>query len=95
MNKTLLGGVMAGLLASSAHAAILSLAADDGSGKLDLTPGETGNLHIILEIQAIDTGFAYANVFLDDEDNDGDGKLDVVSWTWWNGSPGSTSLPIV
>ena len=81
MKKLLLAVVVAGLVASSANAAILSLVADDGGGMLDLGPGATGNMHIDLSIHAIDVdGFAFANVFLNDEDNDGDGKLNVVDW---------------
>ncbi len=78
MRHVVLGVVVAALLASSASGALLSLATDDGGGKLDLLPGESGNMNIVLEIRAIDPGFAFANVFLDDEDNQGDGKLDVV-----------------
>ena len=79
MRQVLLSVVVAGLFASSGNAVILSLAADDGTGRLDLLPRETGNVNIIVEIQDINVlGFGFANVFLDDENNQGDGQLAVV-----------------
>jgi len=71
------GVVAAGVLASSANAAILSLAAEGGGGVLNLAPGDAGYVHIILEIQAIDTGFAYSNVFLNDGFDEEDDHLAV------------------
>ena len=56
-----------------------TLVADDGSGKLDLGPGESGEVSFNLEIQSIDVyGFFQVGAFLDDEDNQDDGELDVV-----------------
>jgi len=85
MRKTLLAVVVAGLLASSANAALLFLAADDGGSKLDLAPGQTGNMNMSITIRDIDVnlgggggGFAFVNAFLNDDNDDADGKINVV-----------------
>lgn len=78
MRTVFLSAVIASLLASSASAAILSLVNDDGGSELLLGPFETGRMHIVLEIQSIDTNFAFANVFLDDGFDEEDDELDVI-----------------
>ncbi len=80
MKKVLLGVVVAGLLAPNANAALLFLAADDGGDTLNLGPGETGNMSIMLTIRDIDPGFTRALAFLNDDDDLADGKLSVVDW---------------
>jgi len=85
MRKVLLAVVVAGLLASSANAALLFLSADDGGSKLDLAPGQTGNMNMSITIRDIDVdfgdfggGFAFVNAFLNDDDDEADGKINVV-----------------
>lgn len=86
MRKVLLAVVVAGLLASSANAALLFLSADDGGSKLDLGPlgsgNETGNMNLMLTVRDMDeldfAGFAFANVFLNDDNDEADGKLNVI-----------------
>lgn len=71
--------VASGLFVGTANGALLFLHnAADGTGSMDLGPGETGSLNIILEIEPWDTNFAYATVFLDDGDDLADGPLEVV-----------------
>lgn len=66
------------------QAAILYLSnAEDGSASMNLAPGESGELSFFLEIDPVDTGFAFAFVFLDDDDNEADGPIDVIGF----GSP--------
>ena len=82
MRKPLLAVVVAGLLASSANAALLFLSnAEDGGSTMDLAPGGTGTMNIMLTVRHIDevdfAGFAFANVFLNDENDFADGKLNV------------------
>ncbi len=81
MRKALLAVALFGLVASGANGALLFLQADDGGGTINLVPGESGNMSIMLEIRAIDTGFAFSNVFLDDDDNAANGPLDVTALT--------------
>jgi len=78
MRKVLLGVVLCGLLASGANGALLFLQADDGSAGFDLAPGDSDNMSIMLTIRAIDPGFAFANVFLDDDDQEANGQVDVT-----------------
>ncbi len=79
MKKLVLGIVLVGLLAANANAALLFLENKDdpGSNKKDLKPFEKFELNIILEIRAIDPGFAFANVFLDDGNDEGNDKIEV------------------
>ena len=82
MRNVLLGLALFGLVASGANAALLELRAADGSGQLELAPGETGNMSIVLTIRDIDTlGFAFTYVFLDDDDNWEDGEVNVITVT--------------
>ena len=82
MRKVLLGLALFGIMASGANAALLSLQADDGGGKISLAPGDSGNMSLMLIIRQMDEdafgGFAFANVFLDDDDNDANGEVDVT-----------------
>ncbi|MCH7702583.1 MAG: PEP-CTERM sorting domain-containing protein [Planctomycetes bacterium] len=71
--------VASGLFVGTANGAILFLQnAADGTGSMDLGPGETGSLNLMLHMEGYDTDFAYVTVFLDDGDDLGDGPLDVV-----------------
>jgi len=68
------------LAACTSHAAILSLEnAEDGSSSMTLAPGESKDINVVLEIQAVDTGFAFCFLFLDDDGNDSDGVVDVTA----------------
>ena len=80
MGKVISSMVVAGLLASSANAALLFLQNPDdpNCNTVDLLPGESVHLNIVLTIREIDSGFAFANVFLDDGQNQTDDKLAVV-----------------
>jgi len=78
MRKVLLGVALFGLMAGGANAALLSLQADDGGDHLLFAPGDSGNMSVVLEIRPIDTGFAFANVFLNDDDNSSNGEVDVT-----------------
>ena len=68
-----------GMWSGQTDGALLFLMANDGSGAIELAPGETANISIMLTIRDIDPGFAHANVFLNDDDNEADGELNVVS----------------
>ena len=81
MSKVLLGVALFGLVASGAKAALLELQADDGGGTITLAPGDSDDMSIMLTIRDIDTGFAFANVFLDDDDNLSNGEVDVTVMT--------------
>ena len=69
---------LTGLSIGQAGAATLFLATDDGSGSVALSPGESVDVSILLEIRAIDAGFAYATVFLNDNDDQVAGPLSVT-----------------
>jgi len=73
--------MLAAMLVHPSEGAVLSLAADDGSDTVELAPGETLNLNVVLIIRDIDPGFAYADVFINDNDNEGAGPLNVISLT--------------
>jgi len=81
MSKVLLAVALFGLVVSGANAALLELQADDGGSTITLAPGDSRNMSIILTIRDIDDGFAFANVFLDDDDNLADGEVDVTGMT--------------
>ncbi len=69
---------LTGLSVGQTDGAILFLQADDGSGAIELAPGETANISIMLTIRDLDPGFAYATVFLDDNDDEAAGPLSVT-----------------
>ena len=79
MRKVLLGVVLIGLMSSGANAALMFLAAYDGGGKITLGPGGSDNMSIMLTIRAIDSGFGFSNVFLNDDDNSANGTVDVTN----------------
>ena len=78
MRKVLLGLALLGLVPSGANGALLFLQADDGGGKIELFPGQLGNMSIMITIRDIDDGFAISNVFLDDDDDTANGEIDVT-----------------
>ena len=78
MRKVLLGLALFGLIASGANGALLFLDAG-GNGSLDLAPGGSGDTSIMLTIRDIDSGFSFSNAFLDDDDNDANGEVDVTA----------------
>lgn len=66
-------------LAGEADAALLYLTNPaTGEGTLDLASGETGEMSFMLTIRDMDTGFAFLNVYLDDDDNANDGIMEVI-----------------
>lgn len=69
---------LTGLPVGQTLGAILSLEADGGGSTIDLAPGETAHISIRLFLHDIDTGFAFATVYLDDNDDEGDGPLSVT-----------------
>ncbi len=81
MSKVLLCVALFGLVASGANAALLELQADDGGGTISLAPGDSADMSIILTIRDIDDGFAFAVVFLNDDDNLSNGEVDMTAWT--------------
>ena len=81
MRMVLLGVALVGLVAAGANGALLFLAADDGGGKINLAPGDSDNMSLMLTIRDIDTGFAFANVFLNDDDDSANGQVDVTALT--------------
>ncbi|MCH7720736.1 MAG: PEP-CTERM sorting domain-containing protein [Planctomycetes bacterium] len=71
--------VASGLIVGTANGAWLFLQNPaDGTGSMDLGPGEVGSLNLMLEMRPIDTDFAYVTVYLNDGDDQGDGPLEVV-----------------
>ena len=65
--------------ASPSLGAILYLAnAADGSGTIELGPGESGDIEILIFIDPIDTNFGSATVFLDDNNDTGIGPMSVT-----------------
>lgn len=79
--QCLLGVVLVGVLAGNSSAALLFLSnAADGSATMDLGPFEKGDMNIMLEIRPFEF-FAFANVFLNDDNDEADGKLDVQDLT--------------
>ena len=80
MRKVLLGVALFGWVASGANGALLFLDAG-GSGSLDLAPGQSGDMSLMLTIRAIDSGFAFTNVFLNDDDDTANGEVDVTGLT--------------
>lgn len=82
MNRTILSVLVIGALTTPSSAALLFLTdADTGNDFIALAAGESGDMNIMLTIRAIDTGFAFANVFLDDDDDQADGPVDVTALT--------------
>ncbi len=81
MTKILLGVALIGLVASGANAALLELRADDGSDTIWMWPGSSADISLMLEIRDIDTGFAFAEVFLNDDDDMANGVVDVTGFT--------------
>ncbi len=83
MRSSLFGFGLAFIVASTgvpvdqANGALLSLDAD-GSASIDLAPGESADISIMLEIRAIDPAFSYATVFLNDDDDEANGELNVT-----------------
>ncbi|MCH7701657.1 MAG: hypothetical protein IID37_08210 [Planctomycetes bacterium] len=67
-----------GMWSGQTDGALLFLMANDGSGAIELAPGETANISIMLTIRDIDSGFAYATIFLDDDDDEAAGPLSVT-----------------
>lgn len=53
----------------------------DGNGFAALAPGDSVDIDIVLTIRGIDSGFAFANLFFDDDDNASDGEIGVTSST--------------
>ena len=86
MRSSLFGFGLAFIVASTgvpvdqANGALLSLDAD-GSASIDLAPGESADISIMLEIRAIDPAFSYATVFLNDDDDEANGELNVTELT--------------
>ena len=73
---TLLG---AGLLfVGSANAALLFLDAK-GRGSVDLAPGESVEINLMITIRDIDAGFHSGHVFLNDDNNFGAGEMQVTA----------------
>ena len=93
MRKVLLGVALFGLVASGANAALLFLDAG-GSGSLDLAPGQSGDMSLMITIREIDvgwgpgmsSGFAFVNAFLNDDDDTANGEVDVTGLTEGIGS---------
>ena len=82
MNRAILGILVIGALTTPYGAALLFLInADTGGATLDLASGDSGDINIMLTIRDIDTGFAFANIFLDDDDDQADGVVDVTALT--------------
>ncbi len=84
MKQKQLAGVLVVLafLAGDAGAALLYLTNPaTGEGTLGLAPGETGDMSLMLTIRDMDTGFAFLNTFLDDDDNLHDGIMEVIEVT--------------
>lgn len=46
---------------------------------IDLAPGESVELDIIIDIRGLDSGFAFAAIFLDDDGNNSDGPIEVTA----------------
>ena len=105
MRKVLLGVALFGLVASGANGALLFLQADDGGGKIELAPGDSGNMSMMITIRDIDvdwgpkfdsTGFGFVNAFLNDDDDEANGEVDVTGLTEGIGSiydRGAFTLP--
>ncbi len=86
MRKVLLGVALFGLVASGANAALLFLDAG-GSGSLDLAPGQSGDMSLMITIREIDLGgFAFTFAFLNDDDDTANGEVDVTGLTEGIGS---------
>ncbi len=81
MSRVLLCVALFGLVARGANAALLELLADDGGDTITLAPGDSGDMSIMLTIRDIDDGFAFFNMFLDDDDNFSNGEVDVTVMT--------------
>ncbi len=82
MNRTILSILVIGALTTPSSAALLFLTnADTGDDYIALAAGDSGDMNIMLTIRAIDTGFAFANVFLDDDDDQDNGLVDVTALT--------------
>ena len=72
---TLLGAGM--LFVGSANGALLWLDSG-GQGSVDLAPGESADIKIMLTIREIDPGWAHAIVALNDDDQLTNGEIDVT-----------------
>lgn len=100
MKKFVVCAVLAAcLMVGSANAATIFLAADDGSGKLTLPNGGTGNINIMLTTSNIDpAGVAFINAFFDVQPA-GENCEDVVGVTHgqidpqWTYDPSAYKLP--
>ena len=69
----------AGLLfVGSANGALLWLDSG-GQGSVDLAPGESVEIDIMLTIRDIDPGFFAVGLFLNDDDNSEDGEMEVTA----------------
>ena len=75
LGATLLGAAL--LSVGSANAALLFLDSN-GKGSVDLAPGESVEINIMLIIRDIDPGWAYANLALDDDDQEMNGEINVT-----------------
>ena len=68
------------VVSNRAESALLFLEnAEDGSSSMTLAPGESKDINIVLEIQDIDTGFAFCVLFFDDDDNESNGVVDITA----------------
>lgn len=82
MIRIIPGILLVTALTSPSGAALLFLTnAGTGEDYLDLVTGGSGDMNIMLTIRAIDTGFAFANVFLNDNDDSANGVVDVTELT--------------
>ena len=85
MNRAMmgtLGVLLIGALTTPCGAALLFLTnAETGQDQLNLASGESGDINMMLTIRAMDTGFAFANIFLNDDDNQADGLAAVTALT--------------
>ncbi len=73
---TLLGAGM--LFVGSADAALLFLDSD-GQGSVDLAPGESAEISIMVTIRTIDPGFFSVGMNLNDDDDSEDGEMEVTA----------------
>ncbi len=66
------------LFVGSADAALIFLDSD-GQGSVDLAPGESVEISIMVTIRAIDPGFSTGWIYLNDDDNSTDGEIKVTA----------------
>lgn len=81
MRNVVLAAALYGVLAGGANAALLELLTDDGGSTITLAPGDSDDMSIIVTIRDIDDGFAFFNMFLDDDDHLSNGEVDVTVMT--------------